>query len=62
MLIRERRGFGDKEGTGKKQQCGLGAGSWSPSRDAQKSMIEPFCRYRNPHQVGEGNCVLPTSL
>ena len=31
------------------------------SRDTHNLVFELFCQYRNPYQVGEVNCVLPTS-
>ena len=46
---------------GRNNRSGLGQGPGSPSKDTQNSTFELFCRYWNPHQVGEVNCVLPTS-
>lgn len=43
------------------QKCSLGEGSWFPSRDIHNSIFELFYRCWKPHQVGEGNCILPTS-
>ena len=39
----------------------LGQSPGSPSRDTH-NILELFCRYWNPHQVGEVNCMLPTSM
>ena len=39
----------------------MGQGSGSPSREMHNNIFELFCRYWNFHQVGEVNCMLPTS-
>ena len=59
-----RGGRGDAET--REEQSGnnsaaLGQSPGSPSRDTRNNIIELFCRYWNPHQVREVNCMLPTS-
>ena len=34
---------------------------WFPLRETHNNNFELFCRYWNPHQRGEVNCLLPTS-
>ena len=48
MLFREGRGCRDKGGAVKKQQCSLGAGPGSPSRDAHSNIFELFYRNKIP--------------
>ena len=62
LLIREGRGCRDKGGTVKRlNSAALGQCPGSPSRDTHNNILELFCRYWNPHQVGEVNCLLSTS-
>ena len=63
LLIREGRGMlrlemNSIETIVQPQERFLREGS---SRDIQNNIFELFCRYWNPHQVGETNCMLPTS-
>ena len=63
LLIREGRGCGDKGGIVKRYNSAtLGKGPGPPSRDIHNNTFELFCRYWNPHQVGEINSMLPTSM
>ena len=56
VLIREARGCRDRGETVKKQ---LGEGPGSPSRDIHNNIFELFCRYWNPHQMGEVTLCYP---
>ena len=45
----------------KKNSAASGQGAGFPSRDTQNNVLELFCRYWNPYQVGEVNWKMPTS-
>ena len=54
--VRKGKGYKDNGGVVKKQYCSLGAGPDSLSRDTHNNIFVCFCRYCNPHQVGEVAC------
>ena len=63
LLIREGREFKtrEKQTFKRNNSAALGLGPGSPSRDTHNDIFELFCRYENPHQVEEVNCMHPTS-
>ena len=62
MLITEGKGWGNNGLTAKRNNSAALGRSRSPfSRQIQNEIFELFHRYWNPHQVGDINCMLPTS-
>ena len=57
FLFREGRGYRVKGGTVKGNSEVLRQCLGSPSKDILNNIFELFCRYWNPHQVGEVNCI-----
>ena len=50
-----------REEESRNKSAASGQGPGSPSRDTHNIVFELFYRYRNLHQVGEINNMLPTS-
>ena len=49
LLIKEERGWRDKTGAAKKQQCSLGQGAGSDSRAVHSSVFELLCKTKAPN-------------